>query len=84
MIPYMHNELAAERIAEIYEQAQRERTARVLRQARRTRRRGTEPAPGASLVPLPARRTWHLIADGTQLAAAGPEARQPGAHKKVA
>lgn len=53
MIPYMHQELAAERIAWVHEQARRDQVARIARRARRLRRRGAEPIPAPTRLVRP-------------------------------
>lgn len=50
MIPYMHQDLAAEHIADILEQAHRDRTARLAKRTRRLSWRSAEPQ--AVLTPL--------------------------------
>jgi hypothetical protein len=52
MIPYMHQDLAAERAAWIQEQARRDRVARIARRARRARRREAERMPAPSPLAL--------------------------------
>jgi hypothetical protein len=68
MIPYMHQDLAAERVAWVLEQARRDHVARIARRARRLRRRGAEPVP-SPLVPLTALRPRGAAGSDSQAAA---------------
>jgi hypothetical protein len=54
LIPYMHQDLATQHIADIHERACRERAARAAKQARRLRRHSAEPLPASSLLVHPA------------------------------
>lgn len=70
MIPYMHQDLAAEHIAWVQEQARRDRAARIVRRARRLRRRGAEPVPVSSpLAPPSALRPRGTAGRDSQAAA---------------
>ena len=66
MIPYMHQDLAAEHIADIYAQASRDRVARIARQARRLRRRSGAATPAFSLFARPAARPGHAADHGNR------------------
>jgi hypothetical protein len=67
MIPYMHQDLATERVAWVQEQARRDHVARI---ARRQRRRGAEPMPVPTPLVEPSRlRPRRAAGSENQLAA---------------